>query len=98
MVKMRVNNNKESKCEECNTHWLYTPEMYDIHLCENTFTLCKKCTDTLFHKTLKASVLYDGRIKTKVDMKRIKNSKSLLNENNTTGLSIVEALRGIGEN
>lgn len=97
MVKMRVNNNKESKCEECDTKWLYTPEMYDIHLCDVTFTLCQKCVETIFHKTLKANVIYNERLKSKEDLKRIKNSNSLLSEYRNEGLSVAEALKGIGE-
>jgi len=95
-IKMRVNNNKGSVCVECDTDWMHTPEMYDLHICGYTFTLCAGCVDKVFHKTLKAGVLYSQKIKSQTDMKRIRNSKSF-DQRFSAGLSITEALRGIGE-
>ena len=93
-IKMRINNDKYSKCSECSTKWDDTAEMYDIHLCNNTFTLCRKCSEVLFHKTLRASVLYNSKTKSKSDQKRIINEYNLHN-NNVGSMSIVEALKGI---
>lgn len=80
MIKMRVNNQVSSHCEECKTSYKYTPEMYDLMICNTKFTLCKDCVDTLFQKTLKASCLYNGRLKSPEDMKRIYRSKELKGE------------------
>lgn len=77
MIKMRVNNQSSSVCEDCNTLYKNTPEMYDLMICDEKFTLCKRCIDTLFQKTLKASCLYNGRLKSSEDMKRIRRSEEL---------------------
>ena len=93
-IKMRINNDKDSRCSNCNTDWINTAEMYDIHLCGSTFRLCRKCSELLFHKTLRASVLYNAKIKTKQDQKRISNEYNL-NHSYVGSMSIVEALKGI---
>ena len=93
-IKMRINNDKDSRCNNCNTEWENTAEMYDVHICKTTFTLCRKCTELLFHKTLRASVLYNAKIKTKQDQKRISNEYNL-NHSYVGSMSIVEALKGI---
>ena len=82
-IKMRVNKEKESECFVCKTTWLYTHEMYDLRfeskLVETrTLTLCKSCVDELFNKTLRASCLYNGRVKSKEDMERIRRAESKL--------------------
>ena len=89
-VRMRVNKDKESKCKLCNTPYMYTPEMYDLQLANDesgksvVFNLCKKCTDEIFHKTLKASCNYNAKVKTKEDMQRVRltNNKEMLKEEN----------------
>ena len=96
MIKMRVNKDKESKCDDCGVVWSHTPEMYDLNICDTTFTLCSKCVETLFQKTLRASVKYNGRMKTKEDMERAKNSRSFDFHNSET-LSLSEALKGFKE-
>jgi hypothetical protein len=74
MIKMRINNQETSHCEECGTSYKYTPEMYDLMICNQKMTLCKKCIDTLFTKTLKASCIYNAKLKSPADMKRIQRS------------------------
>lgn len=80
MIKMRVNNQKDSVCEECRTPYKNTPEMYDLMICSTKYTLCKRCVDTLFQKTLKASCMYNGKLKSAEDMKRIRRDKALREE------------------
>lgn len=79
-IRMRVNKDKNSRCKLCNTPYMYTPEMYDLQLANEDksviFTLCKSCVDELFNKTLKASCMYNHRIKDKEDMKRIRLHQS----------------------
>ena len=82
MVKMKVNKNKNSRCDECNTLYKNTPEMYDLLLCGEIFTLCKDCVDVLFQKTLKASCMYNGKIKQKEDMQRLMNNSKLKEKEN----------------
>lgn len=80
MIKMRVNNQTSSVCGDCKTPYKNTPEMYDLMISDVKFTLCKNCVDTLFQKTLKASCLYNGRLKSSEDVKRIRRSKELKGE------------------
>lgn len=74
MIRMRVNNQTESVCEDCKTPYASTPEMYDLMIADVKFTLCKECVDALFQKTLKASCMYNSRLKSTEDMKRIRQS------------------------
>lgn len=69
-IKMRVNNDKECVCEECSCPYKNTAEMYDIMVCNVQFTLCKNCIEKLFQKTLKASCMYNGKVKRPEDLKR----------------------------
>ena len=80
-IKMRVNKEKESECFVCKTIWQNTHEMYDLRFESKldetrTLTLCKTCVDELFNKTLRASCLYNGRVKSKEDMERIRRAES----------------------
>lgn len=80
-IKMRVNKEKESECFVCKTTWQNTHEMYDLRFESKldetrTLTLCKSCVDELFNKTLRASCLYNSRIKSKEDMERIRRAES----------------------
>lgn len=75
MIKMRVNNAADSECNECGCVYNDTEEMYDLALCDVQFTLCKKCIDTLFSKTLKANCMYNGKLKRSEDLKRIERAK-----------------------
>lgn len=78
-IKMRVNNNKESVCEECKTLWKNTPEMYDMLIVDNKVTLCKKCFEELFRKSLKISCMYNSRIKSNEDLRRVINYNKTIN-------------------
>ena len=78
---MRVNKEKESECFVCKTTRPNTHEMYDLRFESKldetrTLTLCKSCVDELFSKTLRASCLYNSRIKSKEDMERIRRAES----------------------
>lgn len=78
-IKMRVNVNRESRCENCNSPWKTTPEMYDVLIVNSKTTLCKKCSDELFNKLLKISCMYNAKVKSKEDMQRITTSAKILN-------------------
>lgn len=69
-IKMRVNNTKESVCKECGCPYSHTAEMYDLALCGERYTLCRSCIEVLFQKTLKASCMYNGKVKGPEDLKR----------------------------
>jgi len=92
-IRMRVNRHKESHCCECLKGWNDVSEMYDIQAGGNAFIMCRKCMETLSRKLLKASCLYDGRIKTKEDMERIRRERA---EKLPEGhLTVSEALKGV---
>ena len=73
MIRMRVNQNEKSTCEECGCKWKDTREMYDILLCGEMTTICKGCLDELFQKILRMDVKYSSRVKSTIDQKRANN-------------------------
>lgn len=74
-IKMRVNQNVISECQFCNATWPNVAEMYDIALLDQKFTICRECSHVLFTKLLRASCLYDGKVKTKEDLQRAQHDK-----------------------
>ena len=80
-IKMRVNNNKESACDFCNEKWKNVPEMYDMMLLDNIYTICKHCTSEIFAKILKADCLYDSKLKSSEDLARVRRSDERRNKN-----------------
>lgn len=76
-IKMRVNDDKNSICNFCSEKWKNVPEMYDISLVGNIFTICKSCSDELFQKILKADCMYSGKIKSDEDMQRVRNYEKI---------------------
>lgn len=72
-IKMRINKNKASVCDFCSETWENVPEMYDMMLVKNMYTICKKCTQELFMKILHADSLYNGKVKSTEDLAREKN-------------------------
>lgn len=77
-MKMKINRDQDSVCDECRNIWKNTPEMYDLLLCGSKITLCKRCLDNLFQKTLKASCAYNAKVKSQEDMQRIRNYEKLM--------------------
>ena len=93
-IRMRVNRDRESHCCECLKVWNDVSEMYDIQAGGNAFIMCRKCMETLSGKLLRASCLYNGRLKTKEDMERIRREGM---ETLPKGhLTVTEALKGVG--
>jgi hypothetical protein len=74
-IKMRVNNNIESICKNCGCEFKNTAEMYDLQIVETKFVLCKFCIETLFQKTLKASCIYNAKVKTQDDLLRLRRQQ-----------------------
>lgn len=99
-LKMRVNNNKESVCSNCGREWKNVREMFDLRIGykkERTLPLCLKCIETMNSKFLKASCMYNARLKSQVDIKRVQNEHTLdMEESGKTFTSINEALKGMG--
>lgn len=74
-IRMRVNNVKDSECNECGCLYKNVAEMYDLILCDVQFTLCKECIEMLFNKTLKASCMYNAKVKRPEDLKRAERAR-----------------------
>lgn len=72
-IKMKINKNKKSICENCGEKWKDVPEMYDIMIFNEIHTICKLCNQELFTKILKADCLYNSKLKSNEDMTRIRN-------------------------
>lgn len=87
-IKMRVNNNDESFCLCCGTRYKYTKEMYDLSICGTEFTLCFDCVEILFKKLLRANTMYNGKVKTPLDIQRIKRYDLLKNPNQEVHVEI----------
>lgn len=78
MIKMKIKNDKDSRCSECNCQWRNTREMYTILISGEKMNLCKKCVDILFQKTLTASCRYNEKLKSKIDLQRAKNEDRIM--------------------
>lgn len=76
MIKMRVNTNTSSACDECGTKYKDTLEMYDLVLCGTQYTLCKDCVEVLFRKTLRADCMYNAKLKRPEDLKKAERIKA----------------------
>jgi len=85
-IKMKIETKKDCVCQNCNTPWKYTKEMYTILLIDTKFTLCYDCMDEIFHKTLKAQCLYAEKLKKPEDQKRITAAMQYKNK----GMKFVE--------
>lgn len=101
-IKMRLNNDKESCCFNCNASWKNTGVMYDIRIGYSkvrTLTLCRKCIETLNSKMLKAITIYNGKIKSQEDMTRIRRERQIeidgIEKFNKDHMSINSAMKGI---
>lgn len=79
MLRMRTNMEQDSVCCECGNSWHNSLEMFDICIGDYVFTICDRCNDLLFKKTLKASCSVNSKLKKKEDMEIIMRRKE---ENN----------------
>lgn len=99
-IKMRVNNDRESVCFNCGREWKDVREMYDLKIGykkERTLPLCQKCIEEMEMKFLKASCMYNAKLKDKIAMKRIQNEKTLdYEESGEKFMKLNDALKGMG--
>lgn len=77
MIKMKVNQDRHSKCSNCGCEWKNTKEMYTILFVEKKENLCSKCFEDLFHKCLHMTCEYNSKLKTQIDLKRIQNENKM---------------------
>lgn len=80
MVKMGICHNPDAYCNECSVKWTHTREMYRLKLFGTEWTVCKGCADRLFQKLLRASCMYDGKVKTKEDKERAARERRISEE------------------
>lgn len=72
-IKMRINNDKNSICQNCGEKWKNVLEMYDIMIFDERHIICKSCNQELFTKILKADCLYNSKLKSSEDVARKRN-------------------------
>lgn len=78
---MRINKNDEAVCCECGNDREKSLELYDICIGGNVITICDECNDKVLSKTLSASCRLHERLKTKTDLRILRN-RSIRNERN----------------
>ena len=78
---MRINKNDEAVCCECGNDREKSLELYDICIGGNIITICDECNDKVLSKTLSASCRLHERLKTKTDLRILRN-RSIRNERN----------------
>lgn len=96
-IKMRSNSDKEAFCMECGDEQDQVLNMFDICIAGEIITVCDKCNETLFNKTLHAECLKSGRLKSKKDMAIIRKRASRIGLKHEKHVSIAEALRDVGD-
>lgn len=68
-IRMRNSKDPNSVCCECGEHRKEVLDMFDVCVGGNIFTICDRCNEALFYKTLNAECYKNGRVKTPEDMK-----------------------------
>lgn len=68
-IKMRVNKKGHPMCNSCGCGRKAAVEMFDVCIGEDIFCLCNFCMETLFNKSLKATVQVQGKLKSQEDLK-----------------------------
>ena len=74
-IKMRNNSKPNARCCNC-----YNPQgkvlnMFDICIGDNIMTICDKCNEQLFRKTLSAECHKNNRLKSQKDLAIIRKRK-----------------------
>ena len=91
-IKMRVSKN-DCCCSSCNAKRKESLEMFDVCIGNVILTLCDECNDELFRKTLKASCIVNGKLKSAEDMKIINNRKRMLRIKGELDVSVNDVLK-----
>lgn len=67
-IKARLNKDELTQCNVCNATQQQSLDMFDIMLGKTRITLCDRCVDALFNKTLKAVMVTQSRVKSNKDL------------------------------
>lgn len=79
MLKIKIiRQNTNDRCDYCKRPWKCTKEMYKIKFFESTHILCLGCLESMENKLLKASCMYNAKVKSQEDLARIKNADQYL--------------------
>lgn len=65
---MRLNKDEDAICTCCKNSRDLSLDMYDVKIGDAYFTICDMCNETLLAKSLRASCLTNGRLKSKEDI------------------------------
>ena len=76
MIKMRNNTKPNAICCECGKGQSKVLNMFDICIGGQIFTICDRCNEQLFRKTLSAECYKDHRVKSQRDIEIIRKRKS----------------------
>jgi hypothetical protein len=71
-IKMRLNKDEDAICTCCKNGRDLSLDMYDVKIGNVYFTICDTCNEMLLAKSLRASCLTNGRLKSKEDIAIIK--------------------------
>ena len=94
---MRINKH-DTACETCGDGSSQVLEMFDLMIGDTVHTICDRCVNKIFSKTLTAVCGVDHKIKSQHDLAIIRKrniSMSKLIESNSKHTSISEALAGV---
>ena len=67
-IKMRNNNDSDAVCCECWETQSQVLNMFDVCIGGQIFTICDRCNEQLFNKTLSAECYKNHRVKSQQDM------------------------------
>lgn len=68
-IKMRINHDGNNiRCQCCNQTRKNSLEMFDVMVGQVYIRLCDECMEQLFHKSLKATCIVNGKLKDKSDI------------------------------
>ncbi len=75
-IRMKVNKSDDAICKVCGSTRKKSLELFDIAFTDkHIITVCDKCNDRLFDKTLKASCYVNHKLKSKKDLAVISTRK-----------------------
>lgn len=98
-IKMGHEKDKYARCDSCFNTINKSKEMYKIGIGEETrlncIVLCDACANNLMLKIIRAQSLFNGRVKSHDEIKKINAIDKARNGLKTSGMSINKALSGI---
>ena len=93
-IRMRINKHSDSVCETCGEGSSQVLEMFDLMIGSTIHTICDRCADQIFHKTLSATCGINAKVKSQHDLAIIRKRNSYTS-NYDKHISLNEALSDI---